>query len=122
MKCLIADDSKVIRMVLSKIFSNLGFAVLEAEDGEEVLSLCQKEEPSLVIMDWKLPIMDGIDVLYKIRGEFNIRQPRIIFCSSINDADKIKEALDGGADDYLLRPFDEEIIFSKLVILGMMKG
>ena len=121
MKCLIADDSKIIRMVLAKIFANLGFVVLEAEDGEEVIDFCEKEEPELVVMDWRLPVMDGIDVLYKIRGDAKIRQPRIIFCSSITDADKIKEALDGGADDYLMKPFDEEIIVSKLMILGMIK-
>lgn len=121
MKCIIADDSKIIRMVLSKIFSNLGLSVLEAEDGEEVLELCRKEEPALIVMDWRLPIIDGIDVLYKIRGEYKIRQPRIIFCSSITDEDKIREALDGGADDYLMKPFDEEIIVSKLKILGMIK-
>lgn len=108
-------------MVLSKIFSNLGLSVLEAEDGEDVLELYQKEEPALIIMDWRLPIIDGIDVLYKIRGEYKIRQPRIIFCSSITDEGKIREALDGGADDYLMKPFDEEIIVSKLKILGMIK-
>ena len=121
MKCIIADDSKIIRMVLSKIFSNLGLSILEAEDGEDVLELYQKEEPALIIMDWRLPIIDGIDVLYKIRGEYKIRQPRIIFCSSITDEGKIREALDGGADDYLMKPFDEEIIVSKLKILGMIK-
>ena len=121
MKCIIADDSKIIRMVLSKIFNNLGFSVLEAEDGEEVLTLCEKEEPSLIIMDWRLPIIDGIDVLYKIRGEYKFRQPRIIFCSSMIEPDRIREALDGGADDYLMKPFDEEIIVSKLKILGMIK-
>lgn len=108
-------------MVLSKIFSNLGFEVLEAEDGEEVIELAQKNEPDLIIMDWRLPIIDGIDVLYKIRNDMSIRQPRIIFCSSLIEADKIKEALDGGADDYLMKPFDEEIIVSKLMILGMIK-
>lgn len=121
MKCLIADDSKIIRMVISKIFANLGFEVVEAEDGDEVIEICQREEPDLVIMDWRLPIIDGIDVMYKIRGDGNIRQPRIIFCSSMIEPDKIREALNGGADDYLMKPFDEEIIVSKLMILGMIK-
>ena len=65
--CLIADDSKVIRLLLSKIISNLGFSVIEAEDGEEVVEQTQLKEPDLVIMDWNLPVLDGIDALYKIR-------------------------------------------------------
>ena len=121
MKCLIADDSRIIRMVLAKILSNLGFEVEEAEDGDEVIEKCLKTEPDLVIMDWWLPVIDGIDVLYKIRDDKNIRQPRIVFCSSNADPEKISEALDGGADDYLMKPFDEEIIKAKLIILGLVK-
>ena len=121
MKCLIADDSRIIRMVLAKILSNLGFGVEEAEDGDEVIEKCLKTEPDLIIMDWWLPVSDGIDVLYKIRDDKNIRQPRIVFCSSNSEPEKIAEALDGGADDYLMKPFDEEIIKAKLVILGLVK-
>ena len=117
--CLIADDSKIIRMVLSKILGNMGFKVLEAEDGEEVIELFNMEAPDLIFIDWRLPVMDGIDVLYKIRNEKKIKQPKILFCSSLIDVDKIKEALQGGADDYIMKPFDEEIIASKLAILDL---
>lgn len=67
-KCLIADDSKIIRMLLGKIMNNLDFEVLEAEDGEEVVELCQINEPELIVMDWRLPVLEGIDALYKIRN------------------------------------------------------
>ncbi len=119
-RCLIADDSKVIRMLLIKIMENYGFDVIEAEDGEEVVNLVKDNAPKLVIMDWRLPIMEGIDVLYKIRNNKKIKQPKIVFCSSVIDVDKIKEALDGGADDYILKPFDEEIIGTKLIILDLL--
>ena len=71
-KCLIADDSKVIRMILSKIMSNLKYDIIEAEDGEEVVELCETEEPDLIIMDTKLPILEGLDAMYKIvrRGNY----------------------------------------------------
>lgn len=118
--CLIADDSKIIRMVLAKIMSNLSFNVLEAEDGEEVVELCQQNEPELIIMDWNLPLIEGIDVLYKIRSQRGIKQPKIIVCSSTIDIDKIKEAIQGGADDFIIRPFDEDIIFSKLAIMDLV--
>ncbi len=121
MKCLIADDSQIIRMVLAKIFSNFGFEVEVAEDGDEVIEKCLAIEPDIVVMDWWLPVIDGIDVLYKIRNDKHIRQPRIVFCSSNTKPEKIAEALQGGADDYLMKPFDEEIIKSKLIILGLLK-
>lgn len=119
-KCLIADDSKVIRMLFNKIMSNIGFDVIEAEDGEEVVELCQLNEPDLIIMDYRLPVLDGIDAMYKIRNSRISNQPKIMFCSSLNGIEIIKEALDSGADDYVLKPFDEEIIKSKLAILGLL--
>ena len=118
--CLIADDSKVIRLLLSKIISNLGFSVIEAEDGEDVVELTQLKEPDLVIMDWKLPVLEGIDALYKIRELKLNRQPKVIFCSAFSDMDRISKALDGGADDYIIKPFDEDIVASKLTILGLL--
>ena len=116
-KCVIADDSRIIRMLLSKIMANLNFEVIEAEDGEEVVEMV---EPAVVIMDWRLPVLDGIDALYKIRSLKKIKQPKVMFCSSLVDVDKIREALDGGADDYIMKPFDEEIIITKLEILGLI--
>lgn len=119
-KCVIADDSRIIRMLLSKIMANLNFEVIEAEDGEEVVEMVELNEPAVVIMDWRLPILDGIDALYKIRSLKKIKQPKVMFCSSLVDVDKIREALDGGADDYIMKPFDEEIIITKLEILGLI--
>ncbi len=118
--CLIADDSKIIRMILSKIMNNLKFEVIEAEDGEEVVELCETKEPEIIIMDTRLPILDGLDAMYKIREMQRIRQPKIIFCSSMSDPARIREALDGGADDYIMKPFDEEIILCKLEILNLL--
>ena len=118
--CLIADDSKIIRLLLSKIMSNLGFSVIEAEDGEDVVELTQLKEPDLIIMDWNLPVLDGIDVLYKIREMKIGKSPKVIFCSSSSDLERIDKAINGGADDYIMKPFDEDIISSKLTILGLL--
>ena len=118
--CLIADDSKVIRLLLSKIMSNLGFSIIEAEDGEDVVELTQIKEPDLIIMDWNLPLLEGIDALYKIRAMKLNKAPKIIFCSSISDIDRLQTAIDGGADDYIIKPFDEDIVSTKLTILGLL--
>ena len=120
LRCIIADDSKIMRMLLRKIMENFGFDVTEAEDGEEVLEHCVSDRPDLIISDWSLPLIDGIDVLYKIRGDRKVKQPHFLFCSYVTDVAIIRQALDGGADDFIMRPFDEDIIGSKLAILGLL--
>lgn len=120
LRCIIADDSKIMRMLLRKIMENFNFEVDEAEDGEEVIELHTQTPADLIISDWNLSSMDGIDVLYKIRADRKIKQPRFVFCSYVKDAEIIKQALDGGADDFIMRPFDEDIIASKLAIMKLL--
>ncbi len=119
--CLIADDSKIMRMLLSKIMSNFGYVVTEAEDGEDLLEQCAQNMPDLIISDWNLPLMDGIDILYKIRSDKKIKQPIFFFCSYIKDVNIISQAIKGGADDFIMRPFDEDIIASKLKIIKVLR-
>ena len=118
--CIIADDSKIMRMLLRKIMENFGFDIIETEDGEEVLEQCLQNKIDLIISDWNLPLMDGIDVLYKVRADRKIKQPNFVFCSYITDTAIIRQALDGGADDFIMRPFDEDIIAGKLEILDLL--
>ena len=119
--CIIADDSKIMRMLLSKIMNNFGYDVTEAENGDELLELCAHQMPDLIICDWQIPLIDGIDVLLKIRSDKKVKQPAFIFCSYIKDTDIIRQALDAGADDFIMRPFDEDIIASKLKIIKVTK-
>ena len=120
--CIVADDSKIMRMLLSKIMSNFGYTIIEAENGDELLDLCADQTPDLIICDWQIPLIDGIDVLLKIRSDKKIKQPVFIFCSYVKDEDVIKQALDAGADDFIMRPFDEDIIASKLKIIKVLRG
>lgn len=117
---LIVDDSKIIRDLLEKIFSNLFFKTYVASDGEEALEVFAKNNTDVIILDYNLPIVEGIDVLYKIRTMKNVKQPKVIFCSSINSLFTIKEAIKAGCDDYIIKPFDEELIALKLKILGVI--
>ncbi len=120
--CIVADDSKIMRMLISKIMENFGYSVDEAEDGEDVLEQCAKNMPDLVICDWELPLIDGIDVLLKIRTDKKVKQPVFIFCSYKKDTQIIEQALNAGADDFIMRPFDEDIIASKLRIIKILRG
>ena len=119
--CIVADDSKIMRMLLSKIMENFGYDVIEAEDGEDLMSLCIKNTPDLIICDWQLPLIDGVDILLKIRADRKIKQPVFIFCSYVKDVDVISQALKSGADDFIMRPFDEDIIASKLKIIKVLR-
>ncbi len=120
--CIVADDSKIMRMLLSKIMENFGYVVMEAEDGEDLLEQCGAAMPDLIISDWNLPLIDGIDVLLKIRSDKKAPQPIFMFCSYIKDTAVIAQALEGGADDFIMRPFDEDIIASKLKIVKVLRG
>lgn len=121
-KCIVADDSKVIRLVISKILQSFGFEAIDAEDGESVLELylSSKEDVSLIIMDQNLPLLDGLDVLRMIRQNENIIQPSILLMASTFDEYRVAEAIESGVDDYIIKPFDEDILSSKLEILGLI--
>ena len=120
--CIVADDSKIMRMLLTKIMENFGYNISEAENGEDLLEQTAKNMPDLIICDWKIPLIDGIDVLLKIRSDKKIKQPVFIFCSYIKDVNVIEQALKAGADDFIMRPFDEDIIASKLKIIKVLRG
>ena len=118
--CIIADESRVIRMVSKKIMESLLFSVLEAEDGEEVISLCDKQIPDLILLDIKFQTLNGLEVVKRIKEQYQEQAPKVIFCSSVNEKDKIAKFLNNGADEVIMKPFDSDILKSKLVILGLV--
>lgn len=121
MDCIVADDSKIMRMLISKIMENMGYKVSEAENGDELFQLYMNMQPDVIISDWELPLYDGIDVLYKIRSDKKIKQPIFIFCAYTKDINIIKQALQAGADDFIMRPFDEDIIAGKLKLAQLRR-
>ncbi len=118
--CLIVDDSRVIRMVARKILEELSFEIAEAADGKEALDFCLKTMPDAVLLDWNMPVMSGIDFLRKLRAEPEGTKPVVVFCTTENDLDHIQEAITAGADEYIMKPFDSEIIESKFRQVGLL--
>ena len=116
--CLVVDDSKVIRKVARHILETLHFAVEEAEDGRQALTRCQARMPDVVLLDWNMPVMGGIEFLRTLRQQEGGRQPKVVFCTTENDAAHIRAAIDAGADEYVMKPFDRETLESKLQIVG----
>jgi two-component system chemotaxis response regulator CheY len=118
--CLIVDDSKVIRMVAKKILMELGFETLEAEDGLIALSICSKKLPDAILLDWNMPNMNGIDFLRELRKLPGGEQPVVVFCTTENDIEHIQEAISAGANEYIMKPFDSEIMQAKFSQVGLL--
>ena len=116
--CLVVDDSKVIRKVARHILETLNFSVDEAEDGREALTRIDAHVPDVVLLDWNMPVMGGIEFLRTLRQR-DIEQPKVVFCTTENEAAHIRAAIDAGADEYVMKPFDRETLESKLQIVGI---
>ena len=117
--CLIVDDSKVIRKVARHILEALDFSVSEAGDGREALTHCRQTCPDVILLDWNMPVMSGIEFLRLLRQRGHSDQPKVVFCTTENDMAHIRAALEAGADEYVMKPFDRETLASKLRIVGM---
>jgi len=120
MTCLIVDDSRVVRMVARKILQDLNFEIVEAEDGKKALEACQKAMPEAILLDWNMPVMNGIEFLRQLREMPGGDAPKVVFCTTENDLAHIQEAMAAGADEYIMKPFDGDIIQSKFSQVGLL--
>lgn len=116
--CLIVDDSRVIRKVSRHILETLGFAVEEAENGQEGLDRCIASMPDVVLLDWNMPVMTGIEFITHLRQHPGGDKPKVVFCTTENDVAHIREAIGAGADEYVMKPFDHETLQIKLQLVG----
>ena len=117
--CLVVDDSKVIRKVARHILETLNFTVDEAEDGREALTRCEAQMPDVILLDWNMPVMGGMEFLRALRQSDHSDQPKVVFCTTENDIGHIRAAIAAGADEYVMKPFDRETLHSKLQIVGL---
>lgn len=118
--CLVVDDSRVIRKVARRVLEDIGFEIAEAGDGLEALAWCRAAMPDAVLLDWNMPVMNGIEFLRQLRDEPGGEGPVVVFCTVENDIEHIRLALDAGADEYIMKPFDGEIIAAKFAEAGLL--
>lgn len=116
--CLIVDDSRIIRKVARRIVEALGFEVDEAADGADAIAFCSGAMPEVILLDWNMPVMDGMTFLRRLRALPGGAGPKVLFCTIETRAERIAEALSAGADDYVMKPFDGAILESKLAEVG----
>ncbi|MBX6321387.1 MAG: response regulator [Rhodospirillaceae bacterium] len=117
--CLIVEDSRVVRSVTRQILESLDFRVSEAENGRVALDECQRAMPDCILLDWNMPVMSGIEFLRALRG-MDGAQPKVIFCTRYNETKYILQALEAGADEYIMKPFDGDILKFKLSRAGLL--
>jgi two-component system chemotaxis response regulator CheY len=118
--CLVVDDSRVVRKVARRILEANGFAVTEAADGQQALNSCRASLPDCVLLDWNMPVMDGLTFLKSLRAEFGHDNPPVVFCTTENDMAHIEAAIANGAQEYIMKPFDEDILTSKFAQVGLL--
>lgn len=118
---LVVDDSPLIRKAIRRILEPMGFAVAEAGDGEEALGILEDgTRPDAILLDVEMPVMDGITFLKTLRGRRALVQPPVVMCTSVNAMGTIAEALQSGANEYVMKPFNEAIIGEKLEGVGLV--
>ena len=118
--CLVVDDSRVIRKVARRILEDLQFEIQEAADGQEALDHCRNSMPDAVLLDWNMPVMNGLEFLEALRKEDGGADPVVVFCTTENDAEHISKAIEAGANEYIMKPFDGEIVEAKFAEVGLI--
>jgi two-component system chemotaxis response regulator CheY len=120
--CLVVDDSGVVRKVARRIVETMGFQVIEAEDGSIALEACKQALPDAVLLDWNMPVMDGLAFLVQLRALPGGDTPKVVFCTTENGMDHIARALEAGADEYIMKPFDKDIVADKFREVGLVEA
>lgn len=117
---LVVDDSRVVRLAARRILQELRFEIDEAANGREALAACERAMPDAILLDWNMPEMNGLDFLKVLRARPAEPRPLVVFCTSENEMSRIALALEAGADEYIMKPFDRDILESKLQQMGLL--
>ncbi|MEW5422261.1 response regulator [Amorphus sp. 3PC139-8] len=118
--CLVVDDSRAVRRVVRRILEDLSFTVSEAENGQVALEVCSSAMPDAILLDWNMPLSDGPSFLKALRSRPDGSTPKVIFCTSQSELDNITRAIDYGANEYIMKPFDSDLIKEKLCEVGLI--
>ncbi len=120
--CLIVDDSLVVRRIARGILLGLELNVDEAGNGKIALEMCESMTPDLVLLDWNMPVMSGIDFLRAYREKYGVESAKVIFCTTQGDVQHIRDAAEAGANDYIIKPFDANTLRKKVeAVLGIAR-
>ncbi|GAB4147191.1 MAG: response regulator [Planctomycetaceae bacterium] len=120
-KILLVDDSRTVRSVGKRYSDSLGFEAFEAENGQAALDVVRAQpDIDVILLDWNMPVMDGLSFLKALREEPLEKQPVVVMCTTENDMSRIVEAMAAGANEYIMKPFTEDIVRDKLEEAGVL--
>ena len=120
--CLVVDDSGIVRKIARRIVEEMNFRVVEAEDGSKALEVCKQGFPDAILLDWNMPVMDGFEFICALRRMPGGDVPKVVFCTTENGMDHIARALEAGADEYIMKPFDKDIVADKFREVGLVEA
>jgi two-component system chemotaxis response regulator CheY len=119
MQALVIDDSRAVRLLVGNILREQGFEVYDARHGEEGLEkLRQNPEIGLVLVDWNMPVMDGLQFIQAVRRERAWDALQIMMVTTESESEQVQRAIAAGANEYLMKPFAREVLVAKLSLLG----
>ena len=120
-RALVVDDSKAVRMIVGRTLHELGYEVAEASNGREALEVMRAEKGavSLVLADWNMPEVNGLDLLKQLRQDPELASVVIVMVTTETELDHMTAALEAGANEYVMKPFTREILIEKLEMTGV---
>ena len=120
-KALVVDDSRAVRMILSRTLKEIGYEVFEAANGREALEVIEIEKTGLklVLTDWNMPEVNGLDLLKQVRQNPQLSSVMMVMVTTETELDQISTALEAGANEYVMKPFTKDILVEKLQSLGI---
>lgn len=120
MRALVIDDSRAMRSILKGILTDLGFEVVEASDGHQAIDLLNEDRTfDIALVDWNLPVMNGLEIVTEVRKDPGLAGMRMLMVTTETEFERVTQALQAGADEYIMKPFDRDMLLDKLVILGI---
>jgi two-component system chemotaxis response regulator CheY len=120
-KALVVDDSRAVRMILARTLKELGYEVCEAANGKEALDILETEKNAvtLVLADWNMPEINGLDLLKRLRGTPALSSLVVVMVTTETELDQMTAALEAGANEYVMKPFTKDILVEKLQLVGI---
>jgi two-component system chemotaxis response regulator CheY len=118
-QALVIDDSRAVRMIVGNILREQGYEVHEAAHGQEGLDqLRENPEISLALVDWNMPVMDGLEFIKAVRREPAWDPVRLVMVTTETESEQVQRAMTAGANEYVMKPFTAEVLVAKLSLLG----
>ena len=121
-KAMVIDDSRAVRMILTKILEEIGYEVCQAADGKQALAVADREAGlSLILVDWNMPEMNGLEFVKRFRSDARFSSIPLMMVTTETDIGQVVAALDAGANEYVMKPFTKDVIADKLRLLGVIE-